>query len=204
MESKVIIATIEQFYLNWGLFLIFLSSFIEISPLGFTIPGGLIVAIGGYFSYGNLYSFLLVLTAGFLGAWSTLILSYILGRETGDWLVGKLKQEKNAKKAKMILKKHGTVILITSMMANLIRLWVAYIAGTQRYNFSKFLLYSSIASVSWIALYASIGYLAGNGAINFESGIVKAGVIGWFLLAISGYTIMYTLRKEFKKLENNK
>ena len=92
MEYKIIIATIEQLYLNWGFILVFLSSFIEITPLGWTIPGGLVVAIGGYFSYGSVYSFFLVITAGFLGSWSTLILSYILGRETGDWLVKKLKQ----------------------------------------------------------------------------------------------------------------
>jgi len=204
MEYKIIISAIEQLYLNWGIVLVFISSFIEITPLGFTIPGGLVVAIGGYFSYGDFYSFLLVLTAGFLGSWSTLILSYMIGRKTGDWLVNKFKQEKNAKKAKVILEKHGATILIISMMASLIRFWIAYVAGTQKYNFSKFLAYSSIASMSWILLYASIGYLASLGIINLEAGMAKAGVIGWLLLVISGYLIMYTIRKEFKKLENNK
>ena len=204
METKAIVAIIEQLYLNWGFLLVFLSSFIEISPFGFTIPGGLVVAVGGYFSYGDPLSFLIVLTAGFLGSWFTLILSYFLGRETGDWLVNKFKQEKNAKKAKKILSKHGAIILITSMMANMIRFWIAYVAGTQRYNLPKFLIYSSIASMSWIALYTSIGYFAGSGTINFESSVAKAGVIGWFLLAISGYIIIYMIRKELVNLKNNK
>ena len=81
--------------------------------------------------------------------------------------------------AKNLLKKHGAVILTTSMMANLTRFWVAYIAGVESYKPHKFLLYSFVASLGWVSLMAIVGYIAGFERGNIEKIVGRLGVIGW-------------------------
>ena len=126
MELSQLINKIELIYGSWGYLLVFLSSFIETTPMGWAIPGGTIVAIGGFFSYGNNPSFLVgTLIFGALGMLLTFLLAYYAGLKTGLYFIKKFHQEKNAKRAELLLKHHGPTILTTSLLANLTRFWVS-------------------------------------------------------------------------------
>ena len=186
---------IESLFFAFGLPLIFISSFIEITPLGWTIPGGMILVVGGFFSFDNIYLLLGVLMAGWLGAWLTFLFSYLLGNKTGLLLVKKLNQEKNAQKAKKLLAQHGGTILTTSMLANLTRFWIAYIAGVQKYNFLKFLFYSGSASLAWVSLHVVVGFLAGSERQNLENILTKLGIFGWTLFIIAVFSLYIVIVK---------
>lgn len=201
MGAEEIINRLEIVYLNFGYLIVFLSALVEISPFGWTIPGGLIIAGGGFYSFSGRISFLTILVASWLGSWLTFLGAYLLGNKTGMWLVKKLRQEKNARRSEILLKKHGGVILTTSMMANLTRFWVAYVAGSQRYNALKFVFYSGAASLTWSSLMASVGYLAGSGRAKLEIGIARLGILGWVLLLVALGIIYWKTQKEFKTLE---
>jgi len=206
MDFVRLLAIIEKFYISYSLPAIFLSSLIEISPFGWSVPGGSMLIVGGFFAYGKTVSLIGVLSAGWLGAWTTFVLAYILGRKTGYWLVKKLHQEKNAQKARLILKNHGGAILTTSMMSNLIRFWMAYIAGAQKYSFSKFFFYSMVASLGWVSLMVIIGYLAGTERSALETGIARASILGWFLFGLAFLVIYLSIKRglrEFKEEEKN-
>lgn len=202
MSAENIINGLEIIYLNVGYLLVFLSALIEITPFGWTIPGGIIVAGGGFYSYGGEISLFSVLVAGWFGSWLTFLGAYLLGNKTGMWLVKKLRQEKNARRSEILLKKHGGIILITSMMANLTRFWVAYVAGYQNYHVIKFVFYSGAASLTWSSLMVSVGYLAGSGREQLETGIARLGILGWILLLIALAVIYLKTQKEFKILED--
>lgn len=197
MDVLTLVAELEKFYHSYGYPLVFISSLVEITPMGWTIPGGTLLAIGGFFSYSGKLSLILVILAGWLGAWITLVSSYILGRSTGFYFVKKFKQKKNAQKAKSLLKRHGGAILTTSMLANMTRFWVAYIAGTQQYDFSKFLFYSGIASLTWSSLLIVIGYIAGSGRTELELAVARLGALGWIVVIIAFVILYLTIRKEF-------
>src|SRR3989344_7698742 len=127
---------------QWGYPVIFVASLVEITPLGWAVPGGAILLIAGYLSNGNPNMPLVpIIIWGTLGTWIAFLLAYLLGRKTGMWLVEKLHQQKNANFAKSVLKNNGATILTTSMMANLTRFWISYIAGVEKYNLLKFNLY---------------------------------------------------------------
>jgi membrane protein DedA with SNARE-associated domain len=100
MSTIYLIEMVENFYTVWGYPFVFLSSLIETSPLGFTVPGGLIVAVGGFFAYAGKVSFVGILLAGTLGMQLTFIIAYYAGKKTGKKLIKRFKQEKNAKKSK--------------------------------------------------------------------------------------------------------
>jgi len=181
MDLLQLIKTVEGVYVLYGYTIAFLASLVEISPVGWTIPGGALLALGGFYSFSGKLSLFGILLFSWLGSWSTFILAYLLGNSTGYFFVRKLRQEKNAEKAKSLLEKHGAVILTTSMMANLTRFWVAYIAGTEGYSFLKFFFYSSAASLTWSSLMVVIGYLAGSEREQLESVLAKLGIASWLL-----------------------
>lgn len=198
MNIQEIIHQTEFFFQTYGYLTVFVGSFVEITPLGWVVPGGMILAVAGFFANSeNGLSLIPIIILGTLGAWATFLSSYLLGRKTGMWLVKKLKQERNAALAKRLLQKHGGVILTTSMMANLTRFWVAYVGGVDKYSFWKFLLYSGTASLSWVCIMTFLGYFAGYERGNIEAIAGATGIVGWLFLGIAGFVLYRSIKHEY-------
>ena len=203
MEIVDILEKLEKIFISWGYLIVFLSSFIEISPLGWILPGGLFLAMAGFFAYSNESQLFFILIFSWLGAWVSFLLAYYLGIKYGLSVAKSLKQEHNAKKAKKLLKNHGPAILTTSMMASLTRFWIAFVAGSQKYSFYKFLFYSGAASLTWSSLMVVVGYLAGAERVYLERNLTRLGYLSWILLFIAIATIYWSIRKKFKIMKNN-
>jgi membrane protein DedA with SNARE-associated domain len=189
---------------HWGYLIIFFGSLVEITPIGWAIPGGFILVISGYLSNGNHNIPLIpIIIWGTLGTWIAFLLAYLFGNKTGMWLVEKLHQQKNASFAKRILKNHGPAILTTSMMANLTRFWVSYIAGVEKYNFLKFNLYAVAASLSWVSLLVLLGYFAGFEKENLRNITSSIGIIAWLFLIIAGVVIFRSIKHEYRHFKDD-
>jgi membrane protein DedA with SNARE-associated domain len=189
---------------QWGYPLIFFGSLIEITPLGWAVPGGAILVIAGYLSNGNSNLPLIpIILWGTVGTWIAFLLAYLLGNKTGMWLVNKLHQQKNASFAKRILKNNGAAILTTSMMANLTRFWISYIAGVEKYNLLKFNLYAFIASLSWVSLMVMLGYFAGFEKENLRNIMSSLGILAWVFLIIAIVVIYKAIKHEYKHFKED-
>ena len=198
MDINLILDTISILFEKFGYPIIFLGSLIEITPFGWAVPGGVILVIAGYLANGSATLNLIpIILAGTFGAWLAFILAYLLGSKTGMWLVKKLHQEKNAEFAKRILKNNGAAILTTSMMANLTRFWISYIAGVEKYNFWKFNIYAYVASITWVSLMTILGYLAGYEKENLKKIVGGIGILAWIFLAIAVFIIIKAIRHEY-------
>lgn len=202
METTYFILFIEQLYSTWGYLVVFFATLIETSPFGFTIPGGLIIALGGYFSYGNPKALPFFVLSGSLGMLTTFWLSYFLGKETGYSLTKRLHQEKNINRAKILLDKHGPVILTTSLLASLTRFWISYVAGVQNYNFTKFSFYAFVASLTWNSLFVIIGYIAGSERQILETGVAQLGILAWGFVILALVIIYIKSKNEFSQNNN--
>lgn len=190
---------IELLFAVYGYRMIFLGTLIETTPFGAFIPGALLASLGGFYAYQGPLRLSLVIICGFSGMVSTLIGAYLIGKSTGMKLAKKMNQEKNAHTAKILLEKHGAVILTTALLANVTRFWVAYIAGAQKYHFGKFVLYASIASLTWVSLLVSIGYVAGTGRHTIERGLAQAGIFSWIFVFVVGGILYWKLKDELKE-----
>lgn len=199
MDLTQIIAYLEEVFASLGLPLIFLASFVEISPLGWLLPGGTILAIAGFFAYGSEDLLAEIILAGWMGGWSTFVFAYILGIKYGMKLVETFDQEKNIKRAEKLLKKQGPAIMTTSMLASITRFWIAFVAGTNRFKFSTFMFYSGIASLTWSSLMVVVGYLAGRERHLLEESIRNTSIISWVMLGIVGLIIYRFIKKELKE-----
>ncbi len=197
MDILQIVTITEKIFSVWGYPLIFFGSLIETSPLGWLVPGGAILVVAGYFSSGfQTLPLIPIIIWGTLGTWGAFLTSYFLGSKTGYWMVEKFHQENNAKFAKSLFLKHGGIILTTSMLSNLTRFWVAYVAGVEKYNFLRFNLSAFIASLSWVSLLVLLGYFTGYEMENLKKVTEKAGVFSWIFLAIALSVIFVTVKIE--------
>jgi membrane protein DedA with SNARE-associated domain len=131
-----------------------------------------------------------------------LLTGYLTGRRSGMFIARKLHQEKRAERAKQIFSKHGGVILTTSLTSNVTRFWISYVAGMKKVNFGKFCFYSSVASVTWVAVWSTAGYVVGGERYNLEKMIVRLGVFSWVLLLVALGTIFWSSRKEYEDTGN--
>lgn len=204
MDVNTLLNTVAVLFEKYGYWIIFAGSLVEITPLAWAVPGGALLVIAGYISNGDpLLPLVPIIIVGTIGAWIAFILAYVLGSLTGMWLVKKLKQEKNAAFAKSLLHKNGATILTTSMMANLTRFWVSYIAGVEKYNFWKFNLYAVVASLSWVSLMSLVGYFAGYGKENLKSVISGIGILAWVLLSVAIFVIFRSIKHEYKHFKED-
>ncbi len=199
MDLLKILDLLATLFEQWGYPIIFFGSLIEVTPLGWAVPGGAILLIAGYLSNGSQTLELVpIIIWGTFGAWIALLLAYILGSKSGLWLVKKLHQEKNAETAKKMLKNNGGAILTTSMMANLTRFWISYIAGVEKYDFFKFNIFAYVASITWVSLMVMLGYFAGFEKENLRNIVKGAGIIAWIFLIIAIVVIVKSIRHERK------
>lgn len=204
MDIQNLLTPISLLFEKFGYPIIFFGSLIEITPLGWAVPGGVILAIAGYLANGNPNMPLIpIIIYGTLGAWLAFILAYVLGRKTGMWLVKKLHQEKNAAFAKNLLKRNGGVILTTSMMANLTRFWVSYIAGVEKYSFLRFNVYAFISSLSWVSIMTILGFLAGYEKENLKTITSSIGILAWVLLIVAIFVIYRSIKHEYQHFKKD-
>lgn len=189
---------------KWGLIVVFIGSLIEITPLGWAVPGGAILLVAGYLSNGNPnIPIASIIVWGTAGTWIAFILAYFLGNKTGMWLVNKLHQEKNAAFAKRVLKNNGAAVLTTSMMANLTRFWISYIAGVEKYNLIRFNIYAFFASLSWVSMIVFLGYFAGFEKENLRVLTRNLGILAWVFLIIAAIVIYRAIKHEYKHFKED-
>ncbi len=199
MNLIEIINLTEKLFSDWGYPIIFLGSLIETSPIGWLIPGGAILVVAGYLSSGyQTLPLVPIIIWGTLGTWAAFLVSYMLGSKSGLWIVEKFHQENNAKFAQSLFKRHGSIILTTSMLSNLTRFWVAYIAGVEKYDFFRFNISAFIASTSWVSLLVLLGYFTGYELENLKKVTNSAGMFTWVFLGIA-LTVIYLSIKIEKK-----
>ncbi len=190
---------IELLFAIYGYPFIFLGTLIETTPFGWLVPGALLASLGGFYAFEGPLRLSLVIICAFSGMFVTLIGAYLIGDKTGLRLAKYLKQERNAHTAKVLLEKHGAVILTTALLANVTRFWIAYIAGAQKYNIYKFMLYAAVASLTWVSILVTIGYIAGTGRHTIERGLAQAGIFSWIFVFVVGGLLYWKLKDELKE-----
>ncbi len=183
---------IDQFGI-WTYLVIFLVIFAEtglvVTPF---FPGdSLLFAAGAIAAIGDLNIiglFLLLSLAAFLGNLSNYWIGYKVGPEIFKKEKSRVFNKNYLERTHKFYEKHGSITIVIARFMPFIRTFAPFVAGIGKMTYFKFLVYSLIGSVMWVALFLFGGYYFGNIPVvkeNFSLVIVAIIVISLIPAGIS-------------------
>jgi membrane protein DedA with SNARE-associated domain len=141
---------------------------VGIESLGIPFPGETMLLIAAiYAGTSHQLSIALVIVAAAAGAIVGDNLGYWLGREGGVRLVRRYGHlvgltERRLKLGQYLFLKHGGKVVFFGRFVSLLRAWAAFLAGTGRMPWSRFLLSNALGGVLWATIYGLGGYVLGS------------------------------------------
>jgi membrane-associated protein len=153
--------------------------FIECGLLFPILPGdSLLFAVGLFIATGQIHVNLFVAivalcVAAFLGN----VVGYEIGRAIGTPLYqrdGRLLKKKYFDQTTDFFDKHGNKALVIGRFVPIVRTFITVVAGVTRMNRTRFLLWSLVGAVLWVASILLMGYFLGSAFPSLGENIDKA------------------------------
>ena len=183
----------------WALF-----ALVGLESLGIPLPGETILITAGIYAGHthklNVWFIFLVaaaaaITGDNIGFWIGDKGGYTLLKRYGRYIRMK---EAEIKVGRYIFDKHGGKVVFFGRFVSVLRTYAAFLAGTNRMEWRRFLVFNAAGGIIWSAIYAFASYHLGNSIKHASSqlNIVLGAVAG---VAVVGGILV--LRREKKKLE---
>jgi membrane-associated protein len=175
-----------------------LSVALLLSGLGVPLPGAMfLLAAGAFVSQGALDWQLLIplaliaVIAGDSG-------SYCLGRFAGPLVVRRVEGTATWRRAQAaFVRRGGVAVFLTRFLLTPLATPTNLIAGSSRYPFRRFLIFSAIGEVIWVAAYGMLGYLFADSwdVLSDLLGNLSGLLVGVVVLAVAGYAALRYARR---------
>ena len=192
------ISHLIEVYGYWAVFL-----FVGAESLGIPVPGETALIVAGTYA-GHTHHLLpwVIFLAALAGA--------IVGDNIGFWIGDKggyrlarryghrvRLDEHKLKIARYVFDRHGPKVVFLGRFVSILRTYAAFLAGTSRMRWRKFLVANASGGIVWAGIYTLAAYLAGN-ALKRASGTVDLAIVGVVLVAITGALLL--VRRQTGKL----
>jgi membrane protein DedA with SNARE-associated domain len=159
-------ADLQHFLSTYGYWAVFF--FVAIESTGIPFPGEtmlLLAAIDAGITHH--LSILLVIVAAASGAILGDNIGFWVGREGGFRLLRRYGRyihlnESRLKVGLYLFRKHGGKVVFFGRFVAVLRAWAAFLAGTNRMPWPRFLLFNALGGISWATIYGLGGYLLGD------------------------------------------
>lgn len=176
---------------------------VGIESLGIPVPGetALILA-GAYAGHTHRLSAWLIFVAAVAGAiigdnigyWIGATGGYRLARQYGH----KVRlDERKLKVARYLFDRHGAKVVFFGRFISVLRTYAAFLAGTSKMPWRRFLVANAAGGVVWSAIYTAAAYLAGN-TLSRISGPLNLVLLGLAVIAI--ITALVLVNRKMKQL----
>jgi len=97
--------------------------------------------------------------------------------------------ERKLKIARYLFDTHGGKVVFFGRFVSVLRTYAAFLAGTSRMRWRRFLLANAAGGIVWAAIYTTAAYLAGN-ALQRASGTITWVLAGAAALAIAAALLL--------------
>jgi len=179
--------------------------FVAIESTGIPFPGEtMLLAAAIYAGTTHHLALPIVIAAAAVGAILGDNLGFWVGREGGYRLLRRYGKyirldERKLKLGQYLFKQHGAKVVFFGRFVAVLRAWAAFLAGTNRMPWGRFLVFNAAGGILWAILYGIGGYLLGNNVHRLTGPVGIAFVVVAALLIIAG--LVY-LRRNEKRLED--
>ncbi len=179
--------------------------FVAIESTGIPFPGEtMLLAAAIYAGTTHHLALPIVIAAAAAGAILGDNLGFWVGREGGYRLLRRYGKyirldERKLKLGQYLFKKHGAKVVFFGRFVAVLRAWAAFLAGTNRMPWGRFLIFNAAGGILWAILYGIGGYLLGNNVHRLTGPVGIAFVVVAALLIIAGFVY---LRRNEKRLED--
>jgi len=161
--------------------------------LGLPLPCTLIVIASGAFVRQDVLDSYSTPLLGLIGAVGGDLTLYSVGYFANSALEKRFGHTAPWQKARLLFEQRGGIaIFLTRWLLTALAFPITLIAGSSRYRFSKFVLFSLTGETLWIAIYGGLGYAFGSqwelvnefigNFSGFIAGAAAAGMGLWLLL----------------------
>jgi membrane protein DedA with SNARE-associated domain len=182
----------------WALF-----ALVAAESLGVPLPGETALIIAGTYAG----------TTHLLNPWAVFAVAAaaaIIGDNIGFWAGDKggyrlarrygpkvRLDERKLKTARYLFDRHGTKVVFFGRFVSVLRTYAAFLAGTSRMRWRKFLPANAAGGIVWAGIYTLASYLAGN-ALQRASGTIDWALAGAAVVAIAAGWLL--LRRQAGRL----
>ena len=105
--------------------------------------------------------------------------------------------ERKLKVARYLFDRHGAKVVFFGRFVSVLRTYAAFLAGTSKMRWRKFLPANAAGGILWAAIYTFAAYLAGS-ALQKASGIIDWVLIGAAVVAI--VAVIMLIRRQTSRL----
>jgi len=193
---------LQHFLVTYGYWAVFV--FVAIESIGIPFPGETMLLVAAI-DAGTTHqlSIVLVILAATCGAILGDNLGFWIGREGGYRLLRRYGRyigfnERRVKLGLYLFRTQGGKIVFFGRFVAVLRAWAAFLAGVNRMQWSRFLVFNALGGVSWATLYGLGGYFLGE-EIHRLTGSV--GIVTIVLAVLIIIASLIFVRRQEKQLE---
>lgn len=178
--------------------------FVAIESTGIPFPGETMLLVAAIYA-GTTHHLAIpfVIAAAAAGAILGDNAGFWVGREGGYRLLRRYGHvirldERKLKLGQYLFMKHGGKVVFFGRFVAVLRAWAAFLAGTNRMIWPRFLVFNAAGGIVWATMYGIAGYALGNNVHKLE------GPVGYVTIALAaiiliGFAIF--LKRNEKRLE---
>lgn len=187
MNNTDILNILELSFSGYGYLIVFFAALLEsIIFLGFLLPGGLIVLLGGYFAQRDQLSVVFVFILAWLGMFLGDMVNYWLGKHGFHKIFIKHLRLGNILKSHKLaddnISKYGILAIFYSHILGYMRSIICFSAGIVSFPERKYLSAVLGASFFWSLIYVGMGFIFGKSTKNLLSLGNEFTVFAWLVL----------------------
>ena len=196
-------STITQLLATYGYLAVLL--FVAIESTGIPFPGETMLLVAAI-AAGTTHqlSIALVIVAAAIGAILGDNLGFWVGREGGYRLLCRYGRyirldERRLKLGQYLFLKHGGKVVFFGRFVAVLRAWAAFLAGTNRMRWPRFLLFNTAGGIVWATFYGLGGYLLGD---NIHRLVGPVGIVLLVLAVLFILVGIVVVRRNEQRLED--
>lgn len=172
-----------------------LALLVGVESFGVPAPGETAIILGaGYAARGQLAVVGVAVTA-FVAAVTGDSIAYLIGRTGGRRVVLRygrfvgLTRERFTR-LEAVMNRHGPKIVAAARFVEGLRQFNGFIAGATGMPWRRFVLYNAAGAAAWVAVWVTVGYLAGN---HVQAIVADVHRFQWYVLAAAVVGVLATV-----------